>query len=204
MYSSTGWAVGDSGTILNTTDGGATWDPQTSGTQHGLYSVYFVYSSTGWAVGDSGTILKTTNGGTIWTSQNSKTTNDLRSVYFVDPDIGWAVGSYGTILKTTDGGVSFVEESFSEATPKSFFLSQNYPNPFNPSTTIRFSLVKSCHVTLKVYNILGQEVETLVEGERRVGEYEVRWTPEDLASGIYFYRLQTGELAESKKLVLMK
>jgi hypothetical protein len=121
----------------------------------------------------------------------------------VNANTGWAVGDHGTILKTTTGG-SFVEEDYTPGTPESFFLSQNYPNPFNPSTTIRFSLPRSCHVTLKVFNILGQEVETLIEGERRAGEYELRWTPEGLASGVYFYNLQAGESVETKRLILLK
>jgi hypothetical protein len=162
-----------------------------------------VDDSTGWAVGYSGKIIKTTNGGTDWNPQTSWTSKHLNSVHFVDANTGWAVGQGGTILKTTTGG-TFVEEDYSPEIPKTFFLGQNYPNPFNPSTTIRFSLPKSCHVTLKIYNILGRKVETLVEGERKVGEYEIQWTPEGLASGIYFYRLQAGELGETKRLVFLK
>jgi len=85
-----------------------------------------------------------------------------------------------------------------------FVLAQNYPNPFNPSTTIQFNLPKASSVVLKVYDLLGQEIETLINEKRPAGKYQVRWTANDLPSGIYFYRLQAGEFVETKKLILQK
>ena len=87
---------------------------------------------------------------------------------------------------------------------QSFLLHQNYPNPFNPSTTIAFSLPTSEYVTLKVLDLLGQEVETLSEGRREAGEYKVNWNSGDLPSGVYFYRLQAGDFVKIKKLILLK
>jgi hypothetical protein len=87
---------------------------------------------------------------------------------------------------------------------KSFALYQIYPNPFNPATTIRFVLPKPSYVTLKIYNLHGEEIETLVRGERPAGEYEVKWNAKNLTSGIYFYRLQAGGKVETKRLVLVK
>ena len=106
----TGWAVGDDGTILATANGGATWTPQTSGTEAALLSVSFVDAQTGWAVGFDGTILATANGGATWTPQTSGTEADLLSVSFVDAQTGWAVGADGTILATANGGATWEQQ----------------------------------------------------------------------------------------------
>lgn len=83
-------------------------------------------------------------------------------------------------------------------------LHQNYPNPFNPSTTIEYHLPKSNYVNLKIFNIAGHEIETLVHGYQTAGEYQIKWIAEGLTSGMYFYRLQVGEFLETKKLIFQK
>lgn len=88
--------------------------------------------------------------------------------------------------------------------PEHFELFQNNPNPFNPSTMIRFQLPKESFVTLKVHNILGQEVQTLVNEVRQAGRYEAVFDGSRLSSGVYFYRLQTVSFSEIKKLLLIK
>jgi outer membrane protein assembly factor BamB len=88
--------------------------------------------------------------------------------------------------------------------PKTFRLYQNYPNPFNPSTIFRFNIAKSCYVTLNIYNILGEEIETLVDGYRQTGVYEISWAPNNLANGIYFYQINAGEFRETRKFILQK
>src|SRR5215470_14626255 len=103
-------AVGDFGTILRTTDGGATWTPQFSGTTYRLRGVSFVDANNGTAVGDFGTIVRTTDGGATWTPQTSGTTNALYGVSFVDANTGTAVGDFGTILNTTDGGATWTRQ----------------------------------------------------------------------------------------------
>ncbi len=83
-------------------------------------------------------------------------------------------------------------------------LSQNYPNPFNPVTTINYSISSNGNVQLKVYDILGREVATLVNETKVPGNYKVNFNASNLASGVYFYRLQTGSFVQTKKMVLMK
>ena len=88
--------------------------------------------------------------------------------------------------------------------PTNFSIEQNYPNPFNPTTTINYSLPKASLVTIKVYDILGREVATLVNVQKVTGNYEVQFNAAKLASGVYFYRMQAGDFVETKKLLLLK
>ena len=83
-------------------------------------------------------------------------------------------------------------------------LSDNYPNPFNPSTTIEFDLPKTSEVSLKVFNILGEEVTTLVSDRLSPGSYSYEWDASNLASGVYLYRLQAGDYVETRKMILMR
>lgn len=88
--------------------------------------------------------------------------------------------------------------------PKTYALTQNYPNPFNPSTEIAFDLPTASQVRLTVYNILGQEVTTLVNGQRSAGHYVEQWDAGGQASGIYFYKLEAGSFSETRKMMLLK
>lgn len=88
--------------------------------------------------------------------------------------------------------------------PVTFSLSQNYPNPFNPSTAIDFSLPHSAFVTLRVLNVLGEEVARLIEGEVQAGPHTVQWNAGTRASGMYYYELRSGEFTQTKKLMLLK
>ena len=88
--------------------------------------------------------------------------------------------------------------------PRVFALQQNYPNPFNPSTNIRYSIPQSSNVVIKVFDILGNEIETLVNEEKPVGSYEVDFNASELSSGIYFYKLQAGEFIQTKKMIILK
>ena len=88
--------------------------------------------------------------------------------------------------------------------PGEFSLSQNYPNPFNPSTTIRYALPERSHVTLTVFNTLGQQVVTLVGGEVEAGYHEVTFDASEFASGVYLYRLTTGDYVQTRKVVVLR
>jgi len=108
------------------------------------------------------------------------------------------------------GNVAIKQEP--ESQPDHFKLSQNFPNPFNPTTKILYNLPQSAHVSLIIYNLAGQEIETLVNTFQPAGEYKIRWQPKQLASGIYFYKLQAEDpstssgnrFSETKKLILLK
>jgi hypothetical protein len=86
----------------------------------------------------------------------------------------------------------------------SFELSQNYPNPFNPATKIKFELPKDGHVTLIVYNMLGQEVKVLINEFKEAGYYSIDFNAEELLSGMYFYKLESGSFSQVKKMTLLK
>ena len=88
--------------------------------------------------------------------------------------------------------------------PLEFKLEQNYPNPFNPSTTIKYSIPQAAFVSLKVYDLLGREVASLINDEKPAGYYEVKWNGENFASGIYFYKIEAGSFVETKKMILIK
>jgi len=87
---------------------------------------------------------------------------------------------------------------------KAYSLSNNYPNPFNPSTTIKFQIPELSIVTLKVYDVLGNEIAILVNEEKPAGNYEIQFDATAFPSGVYFYKLQAGSFVETKKMVLMK
>jgi hypothetical protein len=104
---------------------------------------------------------------------------------------------------TTDPVVTGVE-GYTTELPREFQLFQNYPNPFNPVTSIKFDIPKSTFVKMKVYDILGKEVAELVNTDMEAGRYEVNWDGTNLASGIYFYRIETKDFTRVMKMVLLK
>jgi glucuronoarabinoxylan endo-1,4-beta-xylanase len=91
-----------------------------------------------------------------------------------------------------------------ERKPSSSTLVESYPNPFNSTTTIRYSLSEPADVTLRIFNMLGEEVATLVSTRMESGSHTVRWDATGQPSGMYFFRLQAGELTETRKLVILK
>ena len=103
--------------------------------------------------------------------------------------------TYGTVTQVMTN---------SNDSPNKFELSQNYPNPFNPTTTISFALPSRSLVSLKVFDILGREVATIVSEEMAAGSYTRQWNAANMSSGVYFYRLQAGTYSEAKKLLLLK
>ncbi|MBM2840398.1 MAG: repeat protein, partial [Bacteroidetes bacterium] len=107
-----------------------------------------------------------------------------------------------TLVKYAQVQVSVEEEE--TGVPLSYSLSQNYPNPFNPTTAISYQLTATSFVSLKVFDVLGREVATLVNKENKPGSYTVTFSGSNLSSGVYFYRLQAGEFVATKKLMLLR
>jgi hypothetical protein len=103
-----------------------------------------------------------------------------------------------------DGTYTYSDEVEVEVFPTEYTLFQNYPNPFNPSTKIRFSIVEKQQVDLRLYNAIGQEVLILAKQVFVPGNHEVAFRADDLAGGVYFYRLQAWDFVETKKMVLLK
>jgi len=101
-------------------------------------------------------------------------------------------------------GPVYVENDNEETIPTSFILYQNYPNPFNPVTVIRYGIPERSHVTLTIYNSLGQEVATLVNEEIDANFYEVTFDASNITSGVYFYRIQAGDFVDTKKMLLLR
>jgi len=116
-------------------------------------------------------------------------------------------GKYFYRLKQidTDGSFDYSEVVEVELTaPSKFGISQNYPNPFNPNTTIKFSIPTHSFTTLKIFDISGREIATIVSGQLPPGNYSKEWNAADMPSGVYFYRIEAGNFTDTKKFVLLK
>ncbi len=149
-------------------------------------------------------IYLSTNNASTWLQYNMGITSDIYIYNFIAAGGNFLAGtSQGLWIRPISDSVTAVKVNKNKL-PNTFSLSQNYPNPFNPSTSIEYQIPKSGLVTLKVYDVLGREVETLVNEEKPAVSYEVRFEGSSLSSGIYFYRIQAGDYALAKKMILMK
>ena len=119
-------------------------------------------------------------------------------------DFGWWTRDVTLAFAAVVDIYGSMENDDAENEPNEFSLEQNYPNPFNPSTKIKYSVNSTQNVSLKVYDVLGNEIATLVNEEREPGAYEVEFNRSDLSSGIYFYQLKAGKFLETKKMILLK
>ncbi len=248
-----GFITGDSGTFLMSKDMGVTWTAVTSPTLKSINDVYILprkaiwlaagsneiykstvagsfvkqtlptLASTNWAdiysidenyvcaIGGYGNIVFTTDGGTTWIQQK-RTSNILMDVHFENPDKGWIVGEGGTILHTIGSNITGIGPKRTLSIPGINTLAQNYPNPFSSATSIRFVLPSTSDVTIKIYDMMGREVTTLVNERLIAGAYQCEWSPEGVEGGIYLYRIsaslmngkQVHLLTQTKKLMLIK
>jgi photosystem II stability/assembly factor-like uncharacterized protein len=199
----TGWAVGGYGTINYTTDGIQWLVGQTStGTyDDDLHDVFFINSSEGWIVG-VGIIWHSDNGGINWTDDAPGFADGmgLTSVYFISAEEGYAAGN-NEFLKY--GSLTGIEDEWTDITAKTH-LRQNAPNPFNDDTKIEYDLPDNDWVTIKVFNITGQEIATLVNAHQNRGQHSVEFKRQNLPEGVYFYRLVSGQINECKPMIKVK
>jgi photosystem II stability/assembly factor-like uncharacterized protein len=206
----TGWAVAGylgGETIIKTTNSGQSWFSQSSGDNRYLRECYVIDSLRVVAVGQGGKLITTTNGGINWNVNSTGSSLELWSVDYPSDSIGYAIGT-NVVLKTTNGGLTFISQNINEI-PDEFSLEQNYPNPFNPSTKIKFGIPilreeGGRNVIIKVFDLLGREVATLVNETLQHGSYQVVFSAEDLPGGIYFYKLVSNEFVDVKKMMLVK
>jgi len=188
--------------LLKTTDAGTTWSAITSPYTVSISGI--AGASTSWWLAQQGlNISFSSNDGAAWTTQYTVAAG---SFYHMTKSRSgatiWAVRSNGGISRygSLISGVTPV----STETPSNYSLSQNYPNPFNPVTKINYALPKSGLVTLKIYDILGKEVATLVNEVKNVGTYSIDFNGSNLSSGVYFYKLTAGDFSSIKKMSLIK
>jgi len=205
------------GVVFKTTDGGTTWNPLLfAGDSASACNVSILKGTgMGFAFGNVGRgatpfAARTSDGGLSWSREMIDTLPgsplliggtclDSLNAFIC----GGSFSDTAVILRTSNGGVTGVID-IGKDLPSSFDLKQNYPNPFNPRTVITFSIPMGAQVSLRVYDILGEEVATLVNGSLQRGSHVAIWDGSASPSGIYFYRLQSKTYTETKKLVLLK
>ena len=200
-----GIAAGVGTTILYTNDGGNNWESRPV-SNYRWQSVHLNQSGKAWAVGRNGIVVYSTDWGYTWSDQESGVTYEFWEVFFINDNEGWIVGGGtgfpGIILHTTTGGlVTNVNEN---NIVTDYDLHQNYPNPFNPTTTIKWQQPERGFVTLKIYDVLGREVTTIVDEELQAGEHEIVFDAAGLSSGVYFYQLKAGKYSNTNKMLLLK
>ncbi len=208
------WGVGQAGAVVVSFDGGETWQDRSIpalALNHSmaLRAIAAVGQEFVTVVGDGGAIYTTADRRLTWFRQHGWVPNDLHAIKYVSSTEGYVAGNNGLVLATTQPPI-LTSAALTPVIAADFHLFQNYPNPFNATTVIGYSIPVGAihesplHVTLKVFNLLGQEVATLVDEEKHPGTYEVRFEGSSLASGVYFYRLKVGTSIATKRMMLLK
>ncbi|MBS4035407.1 MAG: T9SS type A sorting domain-containing protein [Ignavibacterium sp.] len=178
----------------------------------GVTDFNFLSFQNGWVTTNNRNIFRTTNAGTAWdTLQNGLSLNEvIKNFEFFNSNISYGISS-NQIYFTNDGWVTYskvdsiVTHVENPGTiPNEFTLYQNYPNPFNPTTVISYQLPVSSNVSIKVYDLLGREVSTLVEEYKQAGKYQINFNADGLSSGVYYYQLKTGNFIQTKKLIFLR
>jgi len=194
--------------VFKTTDLGILWVPVTVGLT--IYTIHHLVFRRGigsentgelYAVG-GGTIFLSTDNGDTWSEERTGIEGNNITSVGADSSGGVYIGTQGGGIY--QHGVATTIRQIDNNIPGDYFLEQNFPNPFNPSTTFSFGLSKSGYTELKIYNALGEVVQTLVNKELPAGNYNFNWDAGDMPSGVYFYRLNSGKLNQTKKAMLIK
>jgi hypothetical protein len=192
--------------VFLTTDNGASWAAVNSGIPD-QYVLTLAVSGTNLFAGGYGGVSLSTNNGATWDTVNTGMGFSVVNALAVSPAVGGRnayifAGRYDGVWGHPISEITKVEKN--STLPTTYSLHQNYPNPFNPSTTISYDMPARSHVTLKIFNVLGQEVATFVCGEVEAGRHQVQWDAGHLSSGVFFYRLQAGKFVENRKMILLK
>ena len=195
-------ATGDSG-IFRSTDHGANWTSMSGGlTSLNVWSLVICGKNIFAGTIGSG-VLVSTIGGSAWTPVNTGLTpTDIFSLAISSTDL-YCATRFGGVWRRPLSEITGVKTQGNES-PRQFSLRQNYPNPFNPSTVISYELPIGVFVSLRVYDILGREVKSLVKERQAPGIHSVTFNASSLSSGIYFYKLDAGVYHDTKKLLLLK
>ena len=196
------------GILIRSLNSGSSWDTIAAGNIPLITDMIFTSNNTAWLSGYTGNILMTENSGLNWSYQLQSQSFMIYDISMLPNCIGYAAGSNGKILKTTNCGVTGIS-ILNEELPHQFSLSQNYPNPFNPVTKIKFEIPASVEtsrrdVLFTIYDALGREIQVLVNQHLQPGTYEANWDASAFPSGIYYYRLETQNYSDTKKMVLIK
>ncbi|MGB5847988.1 MAG: T9SS type A sorting domain-containing protein [Ignavibacteriaceae bacterium] len=198
IFASTG-----TGRLFLSTDRGANWTDVTTGLSNLPVFALATYENNVFALTNWGNIFLSTNNGADWELINEGIIDTLVLAIGINDSYIFASGVREGIWRRPLSEIISSVQSSSEL-PEYFILEQNYPNPFNPTTKIRYSVPKSSNVVIKVFDILGNEIETLVNEEKVTGTYELTWYASNLPSGVYFYHLNAGEFINTKKMILLK
>lgn len=202
-YSNEVYAIASLG-LVKSTDNGLSWN-YTTGTLPtlDLRSLVISYDNIIYiGTGNSGVIYSEDNGNS-WNTLNQGMLDTVINSVYISPDGFLFAGTeHGGIFRSIDPITSV--ENPTEILVEIYKICQNYPNPFNPRTSLQYAIGSRQFVTLKVFDLLGREVATLVNEEKPAGEYEVEFNGAVLPSGIYFYQLKAGQFVETRKMVLLK
>jgi ligand-binding sensor domain-containing protein len=189
--------------IFLSTNNGTNWIQANTGLTGRTIHAFALSDNNLFAGTDEGVYLSTNNG-TSWTAVNNGLTNtSVIAVKVNGPYLLAGTSGEGAWKRPLLEMVTAVHLPSNEL-PATYVLSQNYPNPFNPTTTISFSLPARSIVSLKIFDILGREVSTIVSGELQAGNYKGQWNAINKSSGVYFYRLTAGNFVDTKKLMVIK
>jgi photosystem II stability/assembly factor-like uncharacterized protein len=190
--------------ILRSNDAGKSWSYSELGLIGMARALSFRTDYECWApVPIPESLIQSVDTANTWTFYPAIDSSRIYDLAFADSLIGYAVGEGGVILKYKYPIVNSIEGKI-EAAVNNFALEQNYPNPFNPITTIKYTLDRESHISLVIYDVLGKEIEKLVDQNQQAGNYEVRWEAKDFPSGIYYYQFKSGDFSDSKKMILLR
>ncbi len=195
-----GWIINDLFELLQTTNSGTNWYTQLN-SQYVIRNFGWLSTNHGFIVGDG--VYETIDNGITWNEILEIRNIGLRKLHSPKNYVGYSTGNLGLIYRYDDS-VTNVSLRDDNINPNQFYLFQNFPNPFNPTATIKYEVPNRSFVTIKVYDILGNEVATLVNEEEPSGNYEVEFVGNGLTSGIYFCQLRAGNYIQTIKMLLLK